>query len=120
MRQLARRFTVDTYAPNGERFVPRLLPTPLFRFSQTEQNQSDGAVFAYAYGTNPEVILLLETAQTEEGLKWHYGLAPLTATEIAVRLDDREIWTQPKYRGPKSREVYLNGVFPPSEVPVKQ
>ena len=42
----------------------RLLATPLYRYRDTSPEGSDGALFAFVQGTDPEVLLLVETATT--------------------------------------------------------
>lgn len=117
MRDIARRFAVETYTSRGDRFVVRLMPTPLFRYPESESDRADGAVFAFAYGTNPEVILLVESAETADGFQWRYGLAPLTGIGIVVRLDDREVWTR-KF-GSIAQNVYVNGALAPTDMTEK-
>jgi hypothetical protein len=120
MRDIARRFAVETFTPRGDRFVVRLMPTPLLRFPESESDRADGAVFAFAYGTNPEVILLVEAVETADGLEWRYGVAPLTAIGIVVRLDDQEVWTRTFGRGPTIQAVYVNGALAPTDITEKQ
>ena len=55
-------------------------------------------MFIFAYGTNAEVILCLESAMGDDGFAWRYSLAALTAAEFKFSVDDNEVWTQPKYR----------------------
>ncbi len=71
----------------------------------------DGAVFAFANGTNPEVLLLLE-AQRDPATKaatWIYGFAQMTGAEVYASLDDHEVWSQPNADPPASRDSYVNG-----------
>jgi hypothetical protein len=66
-------------------------------------------VFAFAYGTNPDVLLVLEARRpTGSAPHWEYGLARLGGGEPFVRLDGAEVWTQPVANPPARRETYMN------------
>ena len=54
----------------------------------------DGALFAFvcSVGTDPEIFLLLESCETENGQKWHYALARFSHLNLYVRYKDRDIW----------------------------
>jgi hypothetical protein len=85
MRALARRFTASE-KHMGEFSSLRLLPQPIDRYEDTEHGITDGGVFAFAYGTNPEVVLLIEC----EGDAWRYALSRMSWSESVVKLDDKE------------------------------
>ena len=85
MRQLARRFTASE-VNKGNPVVLRLMPQPVDRYSLTGTGL-DGAAFTFANGTNPELLLLLES----DGKAWSYGTARLSAAQIDVKLDDEPV-----------------------------
>ena len=91
MKTLARRFTAsEDY--NGERYRLRLLPQPIDIYVIDKKNRNnEGAIFVFANGTNPEVLLLLEAIDNE----WHYGLARLCGAAPTVKLDENTVWTKP-------------------------
>lgn len=96
MRALAREFTAQ-YKRTGRKPKDdklRLLSTPLYRYQTAEGPELlDGAIFGFASGTAPQLILLIEARRMSGGLQWHYGLAPMNSPEYRVRHRDRQIWT---------------------------
>jgi hypothetical protein len=90
MRQLARRFAVRETL-QGEQIPCRLLPQPIDRYESIGDNIVDGAIFAFANGTNPETGLVLECGNTG----WSYGFVRLSSAEAKMELDGREVATYP-------------------------
>jgi hypothetical protein len=86
MRQLARRFTAKEHV-NNVSIDCRLLAQPIDRYQSAADKIVDGAIFAYANGTNPELGVVLET----DGERWRYGPIRLTAAEASVALDGRQV-----------------------------
>jgi hypothetical protein len=97
LKALASRFSArEFYDRTRQTYVLRLLPHPVLRYADPNNNLVDGAVFLFAHGTNPEVILLIEAQGGEPGsATWHYALAPLSRAELTVRLDQKDVWTRP-------------------------
>lgn len=102
MKELARRFKAyEFFQPKGsnsiERYELRLLPQPIHRYADTASGIGDGALFVIAYGTNPEIILVIE-AHDQKGSRpsWRFALARVAGAELHVTLDDSEVWKQPK------------------------
>jgi hypothetical protein len=91
MRQLARRFAVREKLRSGQSLECRLLAQPIDRYSAAESKITDGAIFAYANGTNPELGLVLEC----DDAKWSYGTVRLSSAELAVDLDGHEVASYP-------------------------
>ena len=52
-----------------------------------------GALFAFVQGTDPEVLLLIESRRDDAGAAWKYGLARMTSRALAARHNDQEVWT---------------------------
>ena len=53
-------------------------------------------LFAFALGTEPEVALMIEARRGGSGgLRWEYGLAPLTSFEVKVSWKRTQVWSQP-------------------------
>lgn len=110
MNTAARRFTVHTLATVDGRVELRQLSRPLLRYSDAKEEIIDGAVFSFAYGTNPEVLLVLE-AQTRRDAPtaWHYAFAQMTGAAIVANLDSKEVWQQGEADPPAVRNSYVNG-----------
>jgi hypothetical protein len=87
MRQLARQFAVREKLRDGTALECRLLAQPIDRYASSDGTIADGAIFAFANGTNPELGLLLECDEK----RWTYGAVRLSAAELALELDGREV-----------------------------
>jgi hypothetical protein len=102
MSALARQFTAEfkreaSYDEGGKL---RLLNKPLYRYESTNPAVQDGALFALADGTSPQLNLLIESRETEAGFQWQYGLAPNNSVEYRVFHQDREVWSLPQLAPP--------------------
>jgi hypothetical protein len=109
-RQIRQRFAAHEKDDTVGRIELRPLSTPLYRYADEETGVIDGAVFAFANGTNPEVLLLLE-AQRDAATKqpiWTYGFAQMTGAEVSASLDEREVWSQKEANPPAIRDSYVN------------
>jgi len=100
MKSLAGKFSA-TYVdgpPGTKPLDLRLLIQPVFRFETGDDARGpDGAVFAFAGGTNPIAVLVLETRQVGEGRKWHYALARTASGAVTARYDEKEIFSISRY-----------------------
>ena len=90
MRQLARQFKVHERLREVS-IECRLLAQPIDRYASAADKITDGAIFAFANGTNPELGLLLEC----DDERWLYGIVRLSAAELMLKLGDREIASFP-------------------------
>lgn len=92
LRELAKRFTASEVV-GKERCELRLLPQPVDRYTPSAADRADGAMFFLTFGTNPEVVLLIET---ENGKSWQFSVGRMTgAEEVVVMLDGKKVWTGP-------------------------
>lgn len=74
----------------------RLLPKPWLRYGKAGSGVEDGALFAFAIGTDPEVVLMIESRPDPTGvLRWEYALAPMTSFEVKASWKGNEVWTLP-------------------------
>jgi hypothetical protein len=90
MKGLARRFAARERYKGGE-FDLRLMPEPIDRYSVDDSELRTGAVFVFANGTNPEVLLMLENNDTG----WQYALARLCGAEPTAQFDGQTVWNLP-------------------------
>ncbi|MBI3463630.1 MAG: hypothetical protein HY000_11315, partial [Planctomycetes bacterium] len=98
MREIARRFSVSHYSSAQETTQLRLLPTPLYRFAAQGEGVLDGALFAFVVSSDPEMLLLIEAVgDSAQQAGWRYSLGRMSSGRLAVRLDDREIWSLSNY-----------------------
>ncbi len=96
MKAIAERFTAAVN-PDGAFANPeqlRLLTTPIYRYSANAQGIIDGAVFAFAQGTNPEVLILIEADATAPATKvWRYGFARMSCFFLRVHEGGQLAWS---------------------------
>jgi hypothetical protein len=85
--RLAARFAANEIA-EGQPTELRLLPKPVHRYRPAGEG-TDGGMFFFAYGTNPEAALFLET----DGDGWSYAVGRLSgAAQMIVTLDGETAW----------------------------
>ncbi len=104
MRAIARQFSVTEERRNQWQ-EGRLLTQPLHRWEDEKAGAFDGALFAYAETTDPELLLLLEARKDAADGKaaWVFTLAKMTASPVKVSFKEKEIWTVDGYwRGPRT------------------
>jgi hypothetical protein len=95
MKALSRRFTMEltkgqpVYSEDST-WQLRLLPKQLARFGGSKRMPSDGALFVFCHDTDPEVVLLLRTSDSE----WEFACAPLTGWAAEAKCDERVVWSQ--------------------------
>lgn len=122
MRTLVRRFTAQlTDKRSGEAVVRdlRLMNQPMQRYENEQQGVIDGAIFAVAEVTDPEVIVLVEAFKSGETTGWRYALARMNNHELAVRLDDQVVKTWPHIDKPWNdrKSSYTLFSFEPENLP---
>ena len=79
IRDLVKRITASEFY-DAKHYSLRLLPHPVDRYADPDSGVIDGAMFIYANGTNPEILVLIEARRKGAGLPaWSYAAAPLTA-----------------------------------------
>ena len=94
MRTISSEFSTEqTDRDDESKRQMRLLTQPVFRYASQPQQVTDGAMFAFVHGTDPEVLLLLEAQETDRGgLEWRYALARMNSTAFSVKYKDNEVW----------------------------
>jgi hypothetical protein len=108
IRTLAGRFSGQVTV-RDDKSALRLLTTPIFRYSDRDAGVVDGALFVFAQGTDPELLLLLEARVGTDAHLWHYALARMTSMPVEASLDERPVWAVENWdRGnPDPRLPYL-------------
>lgn len=91
MRRLVRSFDAhEFWDPDNTRYELRMLGQPLHRYSDPDSGILDGAVFAFANGTNPEILLLLEIDSNTR--RWRYAPVRMGHAGMHVEFDGEEVW----------------------------
>ena len=70
-----------------------MLSQPVHRYEAKESGILDGALFVFAQGVNPEVLLLIEAQSIGVESNWWYGFAPMTSYSAKVHQGDKLIWS---------------------------
>src|SRR5262245_3548318 len=112
MRELLDRLEAYEVDRLGKRFELRLMAKPLHRYSDPEHELQDGAIFAFSYGTNPELLAIVEAVgETAETAEWRIGFARCGAAEPHVLLNEKEIFRLPYAGRTTANDPYWNFPF---------
>lgn len=88
MRNAADRFACSE-ADSVKRNELRLLRQPVDRYKPGQAERADGAIFLFVFGTNPEVVLFLES----DGADWTYAVGRMTGMKtVSMKLDGKTVW----------------------------
>ena len=116
MRTIAGSFSarIDRIDKQGIHTIKplRVLTQPLYRYPDARGGR-DGAVFAFAQATDPEVLLILELRDlTDLESTWHYGLARMSMVPLLVTYGQTEVWRTDwaRHRNPES--TYFSKAYP--------
>jgi hypothetical protein len=89
------------------------LPQPVYRHASEAGEVLDSGLFAFVVGTDPEVFLLLQAANTSSGPQWRYGLARMNNDELIVLRKEERVWTAPPLGRPTdARSPYFRFDLP--------
>ncbi|MEZ6129484.1 MAG: hypothetical protein R3C59_12445 [Planctomycetaceae bacterium] len=101
LTQLARQFSgtmTGWKKDNSDREELRLLNTPLYRYEPADSQLLDGALFAFAQGTDPEILLLLEAWSPDgQPARWHYAFVRRTSGGLAAHHKGVLVWEAEKH-----------------------
>jgi hypothetical protein len=118
MKALRARFTAHEHTTSEGRIELRPLTSPLHRYEDPANGIVDGAIFSFANGTNPEVLLALEARESVGKTRWVYAFVQMTGAAVKAQLDGKEVWERREADPPAVRDSYVNGWLP-SESPAK-
>jgi hypothetical protein len=109
MRDLLKRFSArEFWDVTSQHYALRLLAHPIDRYADADAGLVDGAIFMFANGTNPEVLLLIEARRQGNGpMSWSYAAAPLTTAAPTLRLDRTDVWTSANKYGHLTNGTYF-------------
>jgi hypothetical protein len=107
MRDIARRLAVYEVGTNRQRYELQYKSQPIHRYDDVENGLVDGAIFVFAYGTNPELLLIVEARREDAGkAAWQQGFARTAAAELHVLDGESELWTRPYQYRPTPQDAY--------------
>ena len=99
MKSIAKRFSAyekDFYADRdkGVRHELRLLPQPVFRYSEESTESLDGACFSLVRSGDLEMLLIIEAEKQQSQTRWVFAAHPVTVHELNLSLDGRVVWSR--------------------------
>jgi len=89
MRTIAAEFGGEKTTRNGEVRALRLLSQPLYHY---DQDGKTGGLFALVEATDPELLLLLETGESNGRLGWNYSVMRMSNVRIALTHQGKAVW----------------------------
>jgi hypothetical protein len=123
MRAFANQFTATATTPEGITHDLRHLTKPIYRDSSADSGAlSDGALFVFVLGTDPEVILRIEVRPNERGeAQWHFAFGRMSFRGLSAAHRGQTVWSAPPIAlGPGSklydrREPFTEFTFQPGQ-----
>ncbi|MDA1055420.1 MAG: hypothetical protein O3C40_33900 [Planctomycetota bacterium] len=101
MKALTKEFnaTLLGWAPdNSQREELRMMSRPLYRYEIDKPDKVlDGALFAYATGTDPEVMLVIEAFGEAGVYRWQYAFVRSSSGALEGRFRDQLMWSADRY-----------------------
>ena len=93
-KQIARRFSAELVDArtddDGVERTLRLLPQPIYRYPESASG-ADGAVFAMVIGTDPELLIVVESDERD----WRYSVVRMNRDALDVQIDDQRVVSFP-------------------------
>src|SRR5262245_37234040 len=96
MHDLAVKFQASIKSA-ANRYQLRLLSQPLYRYQNAKADILDGSLFAFVEGTDPELILAIESPAGDP--RWKFATGRLTRYQIEVRFDADVVSEFPEMTG---------------------
>src|SRR5437763_1863964 len=100
LKALAQKFSGhEVWDPGNTRYDLRRLDRPLHAYRDEAAGLLDGALFALANGTNPEIMLFVEArADPRDATKaaWRFAVGRLSHAELHLEYDGREVFSSPR------------------------
>jgi hypothetical protein len=92
MRNIGRRFRAQReYEGNVTQL--RFLTKEIFSYASEPRGVLDGAVFVFVDQTDPEVLLIIEARESENGERaWYYAIARFNTGRLIVHHRDKEVF----------------------------
>jgi hypothetical protein len=93
MRALARQFSAHSIDRKDSRWELRLLSQPLYRYESRAADATDGALFAFlsTAGTDPELLLLIESRPENDSLAWQMAAARFSDHSLHLQHENKVV-----------------------------
>ena len=116
MKSLVRRFRAWSVDDDGRRTELRMLSRPVHRYADSDAGLTDGAAFAFASGTNPEVIVLIEAMRSDSDVRsWQFGAIRRGNSAQYVSLDGTVVWERPEWTEGSPSQPWLYYYYSPTD-----
>jgi hypothetical protein len=71
----------------------RLMATPIYRYQSAAQGVTDGALFAFCKGTDPDAFLIIEARGKKDDVEWQFAFARFNGScSLRAFQKDKEVW----------------------------
>jgi len=91
MRAIMREFSARSIDTKDQPWELRLMPQPVVRYETDERDDVlDGAIFAFAQGTDPEILFVLEATRSPKG--WRYGCGRFSDYRLELKRKNEVVW----------------------------
>lgn len=115
MHALLTDFTA-TMGREPRRHELRALTQPIYRYGSEKSDLIDGAIFAFAQATDPEILLLLEVRREDERpASWWWAAARMSMVPLDVKYRGELVWSLDWSYGRDERRPYITFVHKRSE-----
>ena len=99
LRRLAERFSGRVKEKNSDRMRElRLLTTALYQYQSKTHNVADGAIFALADTTDPELLVIIEARENQDKFDWVYAPVRQNHRRLQLSYDNVMVWDEPNPR----------------------
>jgi hypothetical protein len=118
MRQTLDDFTATISYETGQHEL-RALTQPIYRYGDPASEVLDGAIFAFAEATDPEVLLLFEAHKSgEQAAYWRWAAARMSMVHIEVKHRGDVVWEVERWDGRNNtNQPYITFSYKRSEQP---
>ena len=120
LRQLAKPFKVNLTDRKEKVTELRLAPQPVYEYSAPKAGVTDGAIFTFLVGNEPQAILLVEAFDEKGKTGFRYAFARFNFQKMAAKLGDKTVWeveydplmSGNKIGNPEAMKQVYNSFFP--------
>jgi hypothetical protein len=120
LRQLAKPFKVAQTYSKEKATDMRLAPQPVYEYSAPKAGVTDGAIFAYLVGNEPQAILLVEAFEEKGKAGFRYAFARFNFQKQTAKLGAQTVWeveydpvmSSNKIGNPEAMKHVYNSFFP--------
>jgi hypothetical protein len=100
LKLLAAKFAGhEFWDPDNSRYELRRLDRPLHTYRDEDAGILDGALYALANGTNPEILLFVEARvdpTDKSKAAWQFAVGRLAHAELHLEYEGKEVFTAPR------------------------